>query len=385
MAKESLYAPQKAPILRDTMTSDQDTRLIGGVPTLYTYTDGVATAPATGTGHITYRTTPIAATMSIRMIVSNLQQTDTRMLSFANPVGNQWTLSGTNGNNTIQSTSGTRYINGVATSTAVSGENEIVVTGIAITGAVDRIILGNVLALNYGMPNIKIELFEIYNYTLTAQEVANLYNNARYEGIQYASGVTEILNVDGTNGVIENKWNSTITNTNVTVARDGNVYAMESSVLSSNLNCGSYDTLLGNKTLIIWIKPWFTTSSGPGSINIVTNGQFILQIDRGGSNRFFFSRSNFVSPFVSGGNIQNMTWQQIVVTSTSTGVSLMYQNGILIGTGTVQTPVAGGNILLGNGQTVGKARFAKVRIIDGILSAQEVSQLFSSERGTFNV
>jgi len=68
----------------------------------------------------------------------------------------------------------------------------------------------------------------------------------------------------------------------------------------------------------------------------------------------------------------------------------MYINGNLSGSANQNsgTPVAGSNIILGNvsGQTQDfDGLISNVRVINGLLSTQEIEQIYSSERRIYNV
>lgn len=385
MAKESLYAPIKAPIFRETFADEQTTRALGGVPTSVTYSNGVGSFNGSSS-YIKYinKNYSSATLFSVRIkMPSYTPATSVRNFAdFRNNTGTGFGYIVDNTGNSLGISGGTSYINGVASSTLSTSTKEIVVTGMTL-GAFEVFIGSRFSVSNFFSGTM--ELFEIYDYTLSANEVANLYANKRYEGMQYSSGVTEILNVDAKNGAIQNKWNSTVTNTATTVVRDGNIWAMDFSQTSSKIDCGSYDTLLGDKTLIMWVKPYYITSA-TGSFNAFSNGQFILQANFNGGEAFYFSRANFTGAYIfSTNSIKENVWQMIVVTSTSTGYSIMYKNATVIASATVTTPVAGTNITIGNGTSVGKPRVSGVRVIDGILTAQEISQLFSAERKNYNV
>lgn len=565
MAKESLYAPIKAPIFRETFADEQTTRVLGGVPASVVYSNGVGTFNGT-TSNILYPKSP-NGTCSIRFKCTPNNFTGDPVLLYTTSGSRYIYFTVTTG--IIAVSSGTVYVNGVATTTTVVGvSNDIVVTGISLNG--DSFYAGKNGIASSNFLNGSVELFEIYDYTLTANEVANMYVNKRYDDLQldtfenlytssedfstwttlqntittnqitapdgtltadkvtinstaaysyvtqisqrqpnntvsfyvkygtqnfvqivgpgaiYANfdiqngvlgnssgctagitteangfyrisiiftsatpyiddyffispitsltsaraevttisgtyyylwggsltnssfikpyfkttttrknSLTEILNIDAKNGVIANKWNTTLTNTAVTPVRAGNIWDMNFNGSTSKLDCGSYDTLVGDKSVIFWLKNRNIASSFLSFI--ITNGSFLIAIDNGtwyisngilvSSDGGFsapsgYSANNIIKPFVP---------IMIAVTRTSAGVVNIYANGVLTGSAnqTSGTPVAGStNITIGQssgGSGVLNGNLSGIRIIDGILTAQEVSALWSSERKNYNV
>jgi hypothetical protein len=176
---------------------------------------------------------------------------------------------------------------------------------------------------------------------------------------------------------------SNLVNTAVTPVRQGSIYAMDFNVVgTSKLDCGNYDSLLGDVTVIAWYKARTTGQNSAG--RIFDNGQ--MQIHAGG----YFTRNsssfiNFLSAWKLG------IYQQLIITSTSTGITNMYINGVLVGSAnqSAGTPVAAtsnmfvGN-LLNNGRTW-NGTINQVRIIKGILTSQEAQQLFDNERHDYGI
>lgn len=599
MAKESLSAPQKAPIFRETFADEQTTRVLGGVPTSVTYSEG--TCAFSGSSSSIRYNKNFNGVYSLRIKFSSITyQASKYIIDFRNLSG-----AGTGyiffSGGIFGVSSGTTYINGVATTAFSSGANDVVITGMTISSSLFSLMYNY---LNAFYTAGTIELFEIYDYTLTAQEVANLYNNKRYnnvyltsdsdgigfkktaatsgnlvetggltwptagggtfivkysttnnnqtgsmffhdsgsyrvfgvqvttakafnfffgsgfarvatstvgvadnfngyvkvwartsgadmlvdfyqstDGVTYTqlgttitnaggansmtttgsptaqisvngtapggnpfvgniysayaydangtlflafdnlklggngtsfvsssgttwtvystgvgtitAGATEILNVDGKNGVIANKWNTTLTNTAVTPKRAGDIWAMEFNGSTSKLDCGSYNTLVGDKSFVAWIKAERISSASLEYI--FNNGSLLLAIDNGTwyvSNGIVVSSDGSLgvpTAYSASNVIKRMTPFQVVVTRTSTGVANIYVNGVLTGSANQAsgTPAAGStNLTLGASSTSSNlldGHMSAVRIIDGILTAQEVSQLFSNERRNYGI
>ena len=87
------------------------------------------------------------------------------------------------------------------------------------------------------------------------------------------------------------------------------------------------------------------------------------------------------------------TWKQVIITRTSTGLVNFYINGILSGAANQVsgTPIAGTtNMFVGAyvpsyADQLFKGQINQVRIIKGILNAQECQQLFDNERHDYGI
>lgn len=205
----------------------------------------------------------------------------------------------------------------------------------------------------------------------------------------------------GGNGSVEVDWVKceevipTVTPTAVSVVRSGDVYAMDFNGSTSKIDCGSYDTLVGNKTFIAWVKP---RSFGEGLLGrIFSNGgpsvgvDATMQLYLYSSSKSFYFRSATASYAQSGVAYDFNKWTMVAVTRTSTGITNIFVNGVLSGTANQSsgTPVAPTtNLIIGNDAT-GTATFdgqlSNTRIIDGILSTQEITQLWQDEKSLYNL
>jgi hypothetical protein len=202
---------------------------------------------------------------------------------------------------------------------------------------------------------------------------------------QIYQGTKEIFNASFLNGNFSNKYDSTLTtNNSPNIVRDGSIlcanYEQGITRYSRYLSSG----LTGDKTLILWFKP---SCSMTGACNIFTNGQFCLQADWGGGQTYYFSRTNFVGTYRFGGAIERGKWQMLVVTTTASGSNvIIYKNSIVVASGNIQTPSGTvGAINIGNSSPTSGGRVSTVRVIEGILTAEEVSQLWSNERKNYLV
>lgn len=182
-----------------------------------------------------------------------------------------------------------------------------------------------------------------------------------------------------------------VTPTAVSVVRSGNVYAMDFNGSTSKIDCGSYNTLVGNKTVLVWIKP---RTSGEIAGRIMDNAQFVMNLMANGTaiDKVRFTRNYYAAYLDSATGVAYLSkWKMIAVTSTSTGVSNIYFDGVLNGTANQAggTPVAGtATLLIGNSTPTDRTfdgQLSNVRIIDGILSTQEIAQIYQSEKTNYGL
>jgi len=168
-----------------------------------------------------------------------------------------------------------------------------------------------------------------------------------------------------------------VVNTAVSVVKQGDVNAMLFNGSTSKIDCGSYDTLVGDKTFVAWFNPTKTITSQ----YLISNGKLIIAYTSGGALVVY---SDSVTGASTAAAIKNNVFQCLMVTRSSVGITNIYYNGILTGTANQSsgTPVAGTtNITIGNWTTVySKIIGSNFRIIDGILTAQEINQLYHAEK-----
>jgi len=155
---------------------------------------------------------------------------------------------------------------------------------------------------------------------------------------------------------------------------------------TSKIDCGTPDTLVGDITCVAWIKPYSWGEGTLGRGKIISNTK--LEWSVWGFTKGMLFRRDGQEASATGAITLNK-WQFVVAASDAVGDGQLYVNGI--STGPVAnngTPAAGSNIFIGN-ETTGARAFDglinDLRIYDGLLSAAEVSQLFSNERAKYNV
>lgn len=170
-------------IFSENFNDEQSTRKNGGVPTDVTFSQGKGTFDGSGSS-IFYYGKSVEGTFSVRIRCNPTSFAANRVLfdnrgDDASGAGIIYTNITTGDVTTIGG--GISYVNGEVGVTVTAGEyNEIIVTGIGLQrGSNDRISVG----VNYadvGQLLGDIDLIEIYQGTLTAEEVSNLYHGNRY-------------------------------------------------------------------------------------------------------------------------------------------------------------------------------------------------------------
>lgn len=123
----------------------------------------------------------------------------------------------------------------------------------------------------YGMQG-SIELFEVYNRTLSASEVKLLYQGQLYKEPK----LPLLLNFDSTRGIIEDRTGrNTLTATNVEVKKIGKVYGAYFNGNSSKIDF--LFTQPSQFSLNAWVKAFSAGETGTGSI--VQSTHFLFRIN----------------------------------------------------------------------------------------------------------
>jgi hypothetical protein len=185
--------------------------------------------------------------------------------------------------------------------------------------------------------------------------------------------------------------------TATTVVKDGEARVMKFDGADSKVDCGVPDTLVGDKTFIAWVKINDYGENGQGMVisnggpSISSDNEFVVYLFSGTPGVFFFrSRPTPLTQSAASAYELNK-WVHLVITRTSSGTTNFYINGVANGTGDQAggDPIAGTtNIIIGNDDTsvhTWDGLIDDVRIYDGLLTAAEISQLFSAERKKYGI
>lgn len=198
-----------------------------------------------------------------------------------------------------------------------------------------------------------------------------------------------ILNVFSPRGSLIEKNGFTFTNTNVSVKKQAEIFTSFFTTQNiSKLDFGAND-LHKDKTYICWIKTvgWNTVldsrvlDNGRSMVLIVgTNPQYRVTNDGG---------ATFGNAYSNSAKVNN--WELLIITRFTRGNCPVYVNGNLASSininGNVVVP-ATTNLFIGNNAVNTRQHYGFIdnfRIVDGILSTDEIAQIFSSERRKYNV
>jgi hypothetical protein len=183
MSRDINHVRDSSLVFREVFNNEEEVRQNGGTPTAVTFNGGKGTFDGTSskinydiglniTGTVRIKCTPTNTSNNLFLIEFRGTNNDGTGYAY---------LDVTTGNLSISS--GTAYVNGVAsTSTTTGVVNDIVITGIPIvqgTGA-NKTLIGSQLGDTFEFLGT-IDSVEIWNRTLSAEEVESLYLNQLYK------------------------------------------------------------------------------------------------------------------------------------------------------------------------------------------------------------
>jgi len=175
--KESIYTPYPKAIFRETFNDEITLRKNSGVPTDISFANGKG--EFNGTSSKANYNLGLNGTYSVRVRCNPIVLTASKQLLDVRGTNNDGTGTIIINTGTVCPSSGTVYVDSVLANTLTAGVNsEVVITGITLTqgtGANLSLIGSNFVDGNEFLGTI--DLVEIYQGTLTASEVKNLYND----------------------------------------------------------------------------------------------------------------------------------------------------------------------------------------------------------------
>lgn len=392
MSKESLTSPYAKLIFRETFTDEQSVRKNGGVPTSVVFSQGKGAFDGSNS-KINYNLN-LNGTYSVRVRCKPSSLASSRLLmdfrgSNNNGVGYIFFYLTTG---IVGVSSGTIYVNSLTSPIALntSTYSEVILSGISLkegSGANET-----VLGAQYSNSDKfigDIELFEIYQGTLTASEVKNLYDNDWNKELTSSAC---LLDFNSTQGTIKDRTGlRTLTPTAVTVKRIGQKYSADFNGTTSLIDTGS--DLIGTKAVTVcgWIYP---RSIGEIEGRILDNGKTVLNVVTAG--RFGFYSNAFTNIALSASFAwSNNNLKFILITRTATGVVNFYIGDLsnapsLSGTANQNsgTPVAGTtNVIIGNNSDATRTfdgNISMLQIYEGILDLDTITNIWSESRNNFN-
>jgi hypothetical protein len=403
--KESLYNHDNGVIFRETFNSEQDSIKNGGTPTDVTFSSGVATFNGSSS-KINYgkdnkfnfsdNIFSIAGKITTGSDITNIQAVITTKDIGSSENGFEFRIfsgnlefginNGAASNVAQKSISTNQTLHFVCVSDGTN--NNIYIDSVAGTS---KVIAGNggqsddfIVASDSGggqFGEFSLEYFEIYNRALTANEVALLYEGNLYREPVFTN---EVLSIDSRNGGIYDKLGNTLTNTGVSIVRDGGVYSQRYNGDISKLDCGSDLIGTGDKTFIIWFKAFSDGELGQG--RLLSNGKLEL----------FFTTTGFKlrSDGVTTSQISNVwvpnVWNNLIITRSSDGTCAYYSNGVLQTTGLSSdsgVPEAGTtNLIVGNnnaGIVCHDGNIAIVKAVPSILTTKQIENYYHATKNSF--
>jgi hypothetical protein len=379
MAKESKYSPVPIPVVRLPMTGVEEMLAETGVTTAVTFLNGIGTFNGSSSKVVFGKTYSGIKSIRIKFKPSSTTQNILKLTSSHSISASSGTLSATG------VSSPTIYVNGSVSSTITTGWNDVVVT--TATGiTVNALTIGYITSYLAG----DVEIVEMWGSVLTANEITNLWNQSRYKQfsphglIGATNNATPILNVNAFLGSVKNTASTTApTLTSVSVVKDAG-YSMSINGSTSKIDCSNYNGLTGDLTISAWVK---ALSLGEGSAGrIIDNGKLMVK-----ANTTYLSLASDGSTFVSSAanTLVFGKWIHVGILRKSDGKTSFYINAVLSGAADQAsgTPATGTtNIIIGNnnaGSATWYGSLGNVQIFSGILTAAEISQIYSSEKSKY--
>ena len=409
MAKESLYTsetPSKI-MYRETFQDEHTLRRNGGVPTDITFEDGVASFNGQS-GKISYFN-PFSGipkqSFSIRVRFTHLGAGSVGGWGILFMQGNY-----DNGLGVLVNDSGFLNFYGVGAYLSSSSfdknkqyefvfiydgstlyiyrDGEIDVSsarsGDARTNIVNTFEFGHSSSGTEYYGNLSIDLFEIYNYALTAEECYNLFHGKRYKAL---TTPTPILDIRSDAGIYDAQGNS-LTNTDVEVVRDGDVRVMGFNGSTSSLALGTTIYHKNIETISFWYKSLsgklisnqaflYTPNVGTHSILLIIEGDSVIKLyseDTTGVNALEY---NIIS-------YDDGCWHNYIFVR-NVGTAYLYIDGVLVKTDNLMKTGEEIQYSKAIGRRVSdfylNGSLSGMKIIQNyVMSAEEASQLYTSEK-----
>lgn len=405
MAKESLYHLDKNVVSRLTFNSEQDSINNGFTPVSISYVNGVGIFNnTTSYGYFRKPLKGTNYTIRIKCNITALNVSDMYLMDNRADSGTGYIYLSSTG--VLTPSGGTKYINGaVATTVSLGVSSDIVVTGITLDTYLTYI--GRYNESVGGLLNGSIELIEIYDRILSADEVLNLYNKNLY--IKPSLLKNTLVNVNPNRGLYDITGKS-FTNTAVTLVNDDpgyvGYYNGTTSLLSFPSTNGEFSFTAGQPfSTYAWIKlrsqpsiGFICCKSGPyptgeWAVYIASNGSIYLDLVSGNNYANRIGRRTALSVAKVG------TWIFVVTTYDGSGLVsgikvYAYQTGVLTrdtltnsgGTFVAMTPDNALPMRIG-GRTAGEqfpGLIGDAGILNKVLSAAEIASIYNSTKRYYN-
>jgi len=377
--KEAPNSPYNKLVFRETFSDEQSVRRNGGVPTDVTISNGIGSFNGTSSGIVYPKNFNGTYSIRIRFKEPKTFSSSQYLCDFRQGTGVGYVYCS---ETTIAAPGSTKYANGVASTSSIAVK-EIVVSGITITST--EMTMGRRTPPYTSYFNGDLELFEIYEGTLTASEVKNLYRNSWAKELVSSN---LLLDYDSTNGYITDRTGKntlTLSGTEaVNIVKNGSYYAQSMTkgfkqVLDSNI--------INEQP--ITVVYWANYNTIALNTRIMDNGNFFIDGTSGNRLRIRsdgsssgFSPTNFIVPGKT---------QFIAITRDATGLVTFYSGDkftapTLSGTASTGTPAVTSTPLTLFGASTSDTsgfdgRMVRCQVYNGILDLEQLTQIWSSTRG----
>ena len=179
-----------------------------------------------------------------------------------------------------------------------------------------------------------------------------------------------------------------VVNTDIEVVKDSPGYVPRFNGLTSKVDCGDYNDLTGDITMLVWIN---AKSLGEGASSdwarIIDNGSLMIRLN--GTYNLQFSSDGLASAATDTTEIKE-NWFFIGMKRTAAGVITVYVNGAVSGTPdqVKGTPVAGAsNIIVGNdtaSTNTWDGFIENLQVYSGLMTDEEFSQAYTATKHLYN-
>jgi hypothetical protein len=171
-----------------------------------------------------------------------------------------------------------------------------------------------------------------------------------------------------------------VTNTDVEVVKEGSIRVPRFDGSTSEVDCGDYNDLTGDITVLAWVRLHSKGASG----RILDNGKLVIRQTANPINYYAFSSDNTTWATNSVMDIQFGDWNFVAWTRKADGKTAIYWNADIIASSADSgTPTAGTtNILIGN-SAVGNlhdGELPETIVLSGLLTAAEISQYYTATK-----
>ncbi len=372
---ESKFGIDNRLVFRETFNSEQECLEKHGFPVNTDFVNGEAVLNGTSS----YLMYPITLTgeysvrIRFRGFTSSSYLWDTRA-GISGGIG----FCLINSAGTVTSSSGTIYVDGVATNVLTSVSKEVVVTG-ATLESMATMLGGSYLFSAFIASNF--ELFEIYEGTLAPSDVLNMASGVEYH-MPYFNGNEVLTNFNSFKGVMQDYT----TATDVEVVKGGSYYTNLFNAATSKVVVSPTDIWgIGDLTILVWFKVKDMVISG----RILENEQLRVRLNQ--TLLYLVVESDGATKAVTpDGSLDIDKYMCAIVTRLANGVTTFYLGDlaaapVISGSGgqSSGTPAVGSACCIGNRTLSDKAingDLPIVTVVSGIMDKGERTRWWQNTR-----